>query len=59
MAVHKQFFKESTCFILILLCLLIYTSALGQVTSGAAKKNIMSFVSDVTDSKSKNFIPVG
>jgi hypothetical protein len=45
---------------------LIYTAALGQVTSnsdplpswneGIAKKNILSFVRDVTDSKSKKFI---
>jgi phosphoserine phosphatase len=68
MALHKQFFKESTCFILILLCVLIYTSAMGQVTSeadplpswnvGAAKENIQAFVSDVTDPRSKYFIPV-
>lgn len=68
MAVHKQFFKESICFILILLCVLIYTSAIGQVTSGAdplpswnvgaAKENIQAFVSDVTDPRSKYFIPV-
>jgi phosphoserine phosphatase len=68
MALHKQFFKESTCFILILLCVLIYTSAMGQVKSGAdplpswnvgaAKENIQAFVSDVTDPRSKYFIPV-
>jgi phosphoserine phosphatase len=68
MALHKQFFKESTCFILILLYVLIYTSAMGQVTSGAdplpswnvgaAKENIQAFVSDVTDPRSKYFIPV-
>ena len=68
MAVHKQFFKEATCFILILLCVLVHTSAMGQLTSfadplpswneGVAKKNILLFVSDVTNPKSKNFIPV-
>jgi hypothetical protein len=68
MAVHKQFFKESTCFILILLCVLIYSSAPGQMTSsgdplpswneGTAKKNIMSFVADVADPRSKNIVPL-
>lgn len=65
---QKRFIRKSVLFIVNLLSVLIYTSALGQVTSnsdplpswneGIAKKNILSFVIDVTDPKSKNFIPV-
>jgi hypothetical protein len=68
MTVLKQYLKKPACIVMILLGVLIYTFALGQTKSntdplpawneGTAKKNILAFVSDVTDPKSRNYIPV-